>query len=141
MADGVVRQADPDSNERSEGINKLNGTGSHTSKGINGRSERINSLADNRYEGINERSEGINEAMLETIEQEVGKVRIDMRDKIRAVAMVILKEPGLRLPDIGQKTNLTLKSLERHIKLLKGAGLIEYRGSRKTGGFYFKPIN
>lgn len=37
---------------------------------------------------------------------------------------------------IRQKLSIPEKTLECHIKILKDAGLVEYRGSKKTGGYY-----
>ena len=37
---------------------------------------------------------------------------------------------------IRQKLSILEKTLERHIKILRDAGLIEYKGSQKTGGYY-----
>jgi predicted HTH transcriptional regulator len=37
---------------------------------------------------------------------------------------------------IEEATNIPSKSIERHIKALISLGLIEHRGSKKTGGYY-----
>ena len=36
-----------------------------------------------------------------------------------------------RKPQIRQKLSIPEKTLERHIKILKDAGLVEYKGSKK----------
>ena len=41
-----------------------------------------------------------------------------------------------RKTQIRQKLSIPEKTLERHIKILRDAGLIEYKGSKKTGGYY-----
>ena len=41
-----------------------------------------------------------------------------------------------RKPQIRQKLSIPEKTLERYIKILRDAGLIEYKGSKKTGGYY-----
>ena len=41
---------------------------------------------------------------------------------------------------IRQKLYILEKTLERHIKILRDAGLIEYKGSKKTGGYYIVMI-
>ena len=41
-----------------------------------------------------------------------------------------------RKTQIRQKLSIPEKTLERHIKILRDAGLIEYKGSQKTGGYY-----
>ena len=41
-----------------------------------------------------------------------------------------------RKPQIRQKLSIPEKTLERYIKILRDAGLIEYKGSKKSGGYY-----
>ena len=41
-----------------------------------------------------------------------------------------------RKTQIRQKLSIPEKTLERYIKILRDAGLIEYNGSKKTGGYY-----
>ena len=41
-----------------------------------------------------------------------------------------------RKTQIRQKLSIPEKTLERYIKILRDAGLIEYKGSQKTGGYY-----
>ena len=43
--------------------------------------------------------------------------------------------PGLRVPRISEGLNIPSKSIERHVKALIALGLIEHRGSKKTGGY------
>ncbi|MBM9612707.1 hypothetical protein JWJ90_00235 [Desulfobulbus rhabdoformis] len=53
---------------------------------------------------------------------------------------LLLKEirltPGRRIPHLTQHLNRPQKTIERWIAELKRQGLIEYRGSKKTGGYY-----
>ena len=44
--------------------------------------------------------------------------------------------PGWRIPRISEATNIPSKSIERHVKALIALGLIEHRGSKKTGGYF-----
>ena len=48
----------------------------------------------------------------------------------------ILQTIYQRKTQIPQKLSILEKTLERHIKNLKDAGLVEYRESKKTGGYY-----
>ena len=48
----------------------------------------------------------------------------------------ILQTIYQRNPQIRQKLSIPEKTLERHIKILRDAGLIEYKGSPKKGGYY-----
>jgi ATP-dependent DNA helicase RecG len=84
-------------------------------------------------EGINKgviaKIEGVTEAVIEG-------VTADVRDKIRKILLVLLKYEGIRANDIGGKIGVPVKSIERYIKQLKEAGLIEYKGAPKTGGYF-----
>ena len=48
----------------------------------------------------------------------------------------ILQTIYQRKTQIRQKLSIPEKTLERYIKILRDAGLIEYKGSKKTGGYY-----
>ena len=48
----------------------------------------------------------------------------------------IRENPGLRVPMISEGLNIPSKSIERHVKALIALGLIEHRGSKKTGGYF-----
>ena len=48
----------------------------------------------------------------------------------------IKSHPGLNVPGISDETGIPAKSVERHVKVLTERGLIEHRGSKKTGGYH-----
>ena len=48
----------------------------------------------------------------------------------------IKSHPGLKVPGIEAETGIPAKSIERHVKALVSRGLIEHRGSKKTGGYH-----
>ena len=54
----------------------------------------------------------------------------------QAVLDCIKSNPGLKVPGIETETGIPAKSIERHIKVLIERGLIEHRGSKKTGGYH-----
>ena len=54
----------------------------------------------------------------------------------QAVLDCIKANPGLKVPGIETETGIPAKSIERHIKVLIARGLIEHRGSKKTGGYH-----
>lgn len=57
---------------------------------------------------------------------------------INPILEYIKINPGLRLPAISQGLEMPDKTVEKKIKALKQEGKIEYRGSKKTGGYYAK---
>lgn len=48
------------------------------------------------------------------------------------------KNSHSKVKDISKYINKGIATTERYIKSLRDKGLIEYRGSRKTGGYYKK---
>ena len=54
----------------------------------------------------------------------------------QAVLDCIKAHPGLKMPGIEAETGIPVKSIERHVKALVSRGLIEHRGSKKTGGYH-----
>ena len=48
----------------------------------------------------------------------------------------IYSHSGTRTSALQELINVPEKTLERHIKILRDAGLIEYKGSPKKGGYY-----
>ena len=98
-------------------------------------------------EGI---TEGISEGISEGITHEVilkvgdivddiidnGSISDDVKDKIKDLLLVIYKNGGVGTADIEKRIKIPKKSLERYIKRLKNAGLIEFRGVRRTGGYF-----
>ena len=59
------------------------------------------------------------------------------KTKLIQLLLAIHQKPGMRVPDIEKVTGMPVKTLERYIKRLKEAHLIEFRGnSFQTGGYY-----
>ncbi|MEW6669283.1 MAG: ATP-binding protein [Thermodesulfobacteriota bacterium] len=59
---------------------------------------------------------------------------------VNALLEFIRKTPGLRKPQLSKATGIPVKTLEKHLKKLKNKGVIEFRGSPKTGGYYGKGL-
>lgn len=60
----------------------------------------------------------------------------DVQDKLKQILTTIIKTEGLRTGKIGERNDIPVSSVERYIKQLREAGLIEFKGSPKTGGYY-----
>ena len=73
--------------------------------------------------------EGVIEGVIEGVNEGV-------KDKLILVCIVLYRDEGLRSVDIEKRTNIPIKSVERYIKILKDFGLVEFKGSPKTGGYY-----
>ncbi|MCH9740756.1 MAG: putative DNA binding domain-containing protein [Epsilonproteobacteria bacterium] len=72
-------------------------------------------------------NEGINKGINEGI-----------NEGINSLYLFIQNNPSLRVSQIAQKLNIPAKTLERWIKQLKDEEKLEYRGSKKTGGYFVK---
>jgi ATP-dependent DNA helicase RecG len=53
---------------------------------------------------------------------------------------LINNQPGLLAPDISKKVSKSLPTIKRHLGALKKAGLIEFKGAAKNGGYYLTGI-
>ena len=54
----------------------------------------------------------------------------------RIVLACLVAHPGYSVPQISESTGIPQKSIERHISALIDCGLVEHRGSKKTGGYH-----
>lgn len=88
-------------------------------KGIN---EGISKGVIAKVKGI---TEGINEGITD-----------DVKDKLTKILLVLYKKGGVRTVEIEKLIEIPAKSLERYIKQLKDAGIIEFKGANRTGGYY-----
>ena len=61
-----------------------------------------------------------------------------INDRIMATYTIIRLNPGIKRKDISDISGKSLPTIDRHIDVLTKDGLIEYRGSRKTRGYYAK---
>jgi ATP-dependent DNA helicase RecG len=78
--------------------------------------------------------EGTVEGVIEGVIEGVTKT---VKQKLVIVIQAIQANEGKRLPDYEKTTSLKEKSLERYIKQLRDADLIEFQGDApKTGGYY-----
>ena len=54
----------------------------------------------------------------------------------QSVLDCIKAHEGINVPKLSELTNIPSKSIERHVSVLIERGLIEHRGSKKTGGYH-----
>lgn len=98
------------------------------SEGINAKSEGINVIS----EGINVTSEGV-KAVVEGLFE---GLRSDAAKNLVEILFQIHSHQGASASDLTAKTGVSPKSLQRYVKQLKEADLIEFKGARKTGGYF-----
>ncbi|MCX6143335.1 MAG: putative DNA binding domain-containing protein [Ignavibacteriales bacterium] len=81
-------------------------------------------------------SKGVLASVEGVIEGVTEGVSEDVKDKIKEILLVVYKNEGLRIPEIAHKTETPIKSVERYVKQLRLAALIEFRGAPRTGGYF-----
>jgi len=55
---------------------------------------------------------------------------------MKQILLLIYKDGAIRTRDIGRSLDIPAKSVERYIKQLREAGIIEFRGANRTGGYH-----
>ena len=63
---------------------------------------------------------------------------IKQNQYVRPIHSFIRKHPGCKTSDIAAKVKISQSTVNRILKQLKDEGLIEYTGSKKTGGYRLK---
>ncbi|MBO7480852.1 MAG: putative DNA binding domain-containing protein [Bacteroidales bacterium] len=62
-----------------------------------------------------------------------------LNDSVKNTYTIISSNPsGIQIKDIAEKSGKSIPTINRHISILIREGLIERRGSKKTGGYYIK---
>jgi len=60
-----------------------------------------------------------------------------VKDKLKILLSAITAKEGMRVPYYEEMTKISIKTLERYIKQLRDANLIEFKGEApQTGGYY-----
>lgn len=75
------------------------------------------------------RVEGVIEGVTEGVTEGV-------KERMSAIVALLSKQQGLRISHMALDLNVPDKSLERYIKQLKEAKIIEFKGAPKSGGYY-----
>ena len=70
------------------------------------------------------------------LDESFGTLNANVKQKMLSVLTEIASQPGIKAMAIGEATGLPKKSIDRYLTELKQAGIICYKGSRKSGGFY-----
>ena len=109
--------------ETFEGINPQNDTVNLQNEGVNEIFERVQQ----QNEGIRTDSEGI-KINFEGINEGI-------KEDLRTIYLFLKENQLVKHADIKQIVKKSDATIERYLKILKDNGLIEYVGSKKTGGY------
>ncbi|MDR0368485.1 MAG: putative DNA binding domain-containing protein [Bacteroidales bacterium] len=110
-------------------------------------SEKINEIVINAIEGL---SEGLNEGLNaikdthtacsdfgnEELNEKPSEGLNEVKDRYNKILLVLFGKNGIQMTDIETLTGIPYKSLERYIKILRDKGIVERKGSKKTGGYH-----
>ena len=72
-----------------------------------------------------------------TLHEPIGGLNEGIKDWL---VKLIKRHPGVRLPYLKSVVGASMSTVERTIAALVKSGLIEHRGSKKTGGYYVKEV-
>ncbi|MFV0555392.1 MAG: hypothetical protein ACK5LR_11925, partial [Mangrovibacterium sp.] len=96
----------------------------------------------------NEASEGLNEGLnvSQDAENKIKKIYplIDkglsegLSEGLKELIDILMNIQGLNATEISNRMNKGLSTVERYLRKLKKNGIVEFRGSKKTGGYYLK---
>jgi len=64
------------------------------------------------------------------------KARSDKMEKLHSLLEVIIRKQGLTGKAYSMQCDIAKSTADRYLKDLKKAGILEYKGSKKTGGYY-----
>jgi ATP-dependent DNA helicase RecG len=59
-----------------------------------------------------------------------------VKDRLIEIGRIIVNTPGIKLKGIQENVNVSRETIKKDLKVLIDNGLVEYRGSLKTGGYY-----
>ncbi|MDR1884420.1 MAG: putative DNA binding domain-containing protein, partial [Prevotella sp.] len=83
-------------------------------------------IIDNQYDNIFTLiCEGVNEGINEGI-----------NENIYDIINILLNVPGLNAVEIASRIHKSLSTIERYLRLLRRKEIVEFRGAKKTGGYY-----
>ncbi len=114
------------------------GDGNAKNEEVNAKNEGVNDIEFVKIEPTIVKSniaiEGMIEETVNIIFKTEGRL---IKRNLKLLLFAIAKQQGLRLPDLIAVNDLSVRSAERYLRLLREAGLIEFMGdASKTGGYY-----
>lgn len=120
----VIYKELPEHDSADEGLNETISPGEGINGSINSESGGIKSESG----GIKSESGGI--------KYESGGIKYDTESQDEALLNIVSQHPGCKVDAIQSITGFACRSIERSLARLIESKKIEYRGSKKTGGYY-----
>jgi predicted HTH transcriptional regulator len=60
----------------------------------------------------------------------------ELNEPIKSIVDLILNRPGINRFELVESSKKGFATVKRYLKILKDNNLVEYKGSKKTGGYY-----
>ena len=70
------------------------------------------------------------------LDESFESLNVSVKQRMSAILTAIHKNPGLRTTAISTSTGIPAKSVERYLSDLKKVGIVIYKGSANSGGYY-----
>ena len=61
-----------------------------------------------------------------------------LKGSLKDVYMIVLNNPGIKIGQVAEARGKSESTVKKQLTSLRKMGVIEYRGSDKTGGYYAK---
>lgn len=96
----------------------------------------------NRNDGVNDGvDDGVNDGVNRLLDDGVNDGVIDgvndgVRIEVVRITNLILTNEGAKALDIATKRGKSKPTIERYLRIAKEAGIVEFKGAPKTGGYY-----
>ncbi len=110
------------------------------------RKEDIRIIGEGLIEGTTEGiSEGLNEGLNEGIIKGINEGTIEplsgaVKEKLIALLHFLYRNEGVQAGGLRKHLDVSDATIERYISILRKINLIEYSGSKKTGGYYLSEV-
>ena len=117
-------------NGQNENVNEGNGDVNEKNGDVNGKNDNVNEKNDNvngKNDNVNEKNGNVNEKI---------KLNKNVKKRLFTVINSLHHQPKQNRIDLIEQTRIKNPTIDRYIKILKDANIIEFIGSDKTGGYY-----
>ena len=89
-------------------------------------------------EGVNEGVKSLNGPVSGLVNSPVNGLVSSLKGSLKEVYMIVLNNPGFKIGQVAEARGKSESTVKKQLTSLRKMGVIEYRGSDKTGGYYVK---
>lgn len=89
-------------------------------------------------DGLNNLSDGLNNRVdMNNLEEFLTK--IENNEELLTLCRIIAKEPSVTMKNLSDQLQVSPKTVERRLKILKDKGILKHCGAKKNGAYVFTP--